>query len=266
MQIQQTVKSRRFSLYRPNALQELLFVGFAYFIYSQVRGLAGSRVVDAFSNGYRVVRLEQDLGIFKELTLQTWAVSNSFVMQVANFVYVWGLFPLLIPTAIFLMWRRPQVYVLVRNAFLLSGAIAAVCYLLVPTAPPRLMDLGFIDTLGSSLTPGYSSLPGVNHYAAVPSMHVGWSFLTAVALFRGFEGSRFRAAFLIWPAAMFSATVLTGNHYILDGALGIIVASAGLFVAIRIQRRAERKGLLVPLVTMPAGEMELVHAEVGVEP
>ena len=58
------------SLYRPKALQEIVFVGAAYFVYSQVRGLAGDRVVDAFGNGRRVVQLEQDLGIFQELALQ----------------------------------------------------------------------------------------------------------------------------------------------------------------------------------------------------
>src|SRR4051812_33390759 len=144
---QTVARTRKIALYRPHALQEIAFVGIAYFIYSQVRGLAGGRVVDAFSNGHRVVRIEQNLGIFKELSMQAFVVSHSMFLDVANTVYVYGLFPLLIPTAIFLYFRRPHVYVLARNAFLLSGAIAAICYLSVPTAPPRLMGMGFIDTL-----------------------------------------------------------------------------------------------------------------------
>jgi hypothetical protein len=55
---------------------------------------------------------------------------------------------------------------------------------------------------------------------------------------------------------------VTGNHYILDGFLGIAVASVGLFLAIRIQKRAEAKGLLVPPLTLPAGEVVEVEAPV----
>ena len=248
--MQRTARRTGFSLYRPKPLQELLFVGVAYLIYSQVRGLAGDRVVDAFLNGHRMVRLEQDLGIFQELALQTYVMSHDFLIDLANFVYFYGFFPLLIPTAVWLYLRRPHVYILARNAFLLSGAIAVFFYLLVPTAPPRLMDLGFIDTLGRSLTPSYSSMPGVNHYAAVPSMHVGWSFLTATSLFLGLRGYPFRYLAFVLPLAMFAATVVTGNHYFLDGALGICVAVTGLTLSVIIHRHGARKGLiLVPEVT-----------------
>src|SRR5918995_4479452 len=112
------------SLYRPKALQEIVFVGAAYLVYSQVRGLAGDRVVDAFSNGRRVIQLERDLGIFQELALQGYILSHDLLIDLFNLVYFYGFFPLLIPTAIWLFLRRPHVYVLARNAFLLSGAIA----------------------------------------------------------------------------------------------------------------------------------------------
>ena len=38
------------------------------------------------------------------------------------------------------------------------------------------------------------------------------------------------------PALMFTATVVTGNHYFLDGALGILVATLGLLIALRVDR------------------------------
>lgn len=259
------VRSSAISLYRPKALQEILFVGGAYLVYSQVRGLAGDRVVDAFTNGRRVVQLERDLGIFQELALQGYILSHDFLTDVFNLIYFYGFFPLLIPTAIWLFLRRPHVYVLARNAFLLSGGIAVTLYLLVPTAPPRLMDLGFVDTLGRTLTPSYSSLPGVNHYAAVPSMHVGWSFLTAMSLYLGLRGSSLRFVPFILPAAMFTATVVTGNHYFVDGALGIFVAGCGFGLALAIHRHGTRKGLLPPVDVPEPGtivESEKVTVEV----
>ncbi len=214
-------------------------MGSGYLVYSQVRGLAGQRVSDAFINAYNLIDIERDLGIFKELTLQQWVLASDFLVDLFNLVYFYGFFPLVLPTAAFLFLRRPEVYRLARNAFLISGGIAVSFFLTLPTAPPRLVGMGFIDTLNQSFTPTYSSIPGVNHYAALPSMHVGWTFLLAVALFLAFKDWRFRPVFFVIPVAMFSATVATGNHYFLDGILGLIVAVAALRIALFVQNRPE---------------------------
>jgi len=214
-------------------------MGSGYLVYSQVRGLAGQRVSDAFINAYNLIDIERDLGIFKELTLQQWVLASDFLVDLFNLVYFYGFFPLVLPTAAFLFLRRPEVYRLARNAFLISGGIAVSFFLTLPTAPPRLVGMGFIDTLNQSFTPTYSSIPGVNHYAALPSMHVGWTFLLAVALFLAFKDWRFRPAFFVIPVAMFSATVATGNHYFLDGILGLVVAIAALRIALLLQNRPE---------------------------
>lgn len=242
-------------------LRELLIVGIGYLIYSQVRGLAGDRVVDAYHNGYRVVQLEQDLGIFVELAMQTLILQYEVVKDAFNYIYFFGFFPLLLPTAAFLFWKRPKVYVVSRNAFLLSGFIAVIFFLVLPTAPPRLIGFGFIDTLGQSLTPTYDSMPGVNHFAAVPSMHVGWTFLTAVSIYRALS-SDFRFRWLIWglPLAMFIATVVTGNHYIVDGILGIAVAGTALYVATRFQRWSDRRAAEKALVAAEQPEEQPVAA------
>ena len=238
---QDVIAENRGSRYR-GLLLEVLLVGLGYLIYSQVRGLAGGRVVDAFGNAYRIVTLEQDLGIFAELAVQAAVLPHDALVQFFNLVYFYGLFPLLLPTAIWLYFRRPRIYSLARNAFLVSGTIAVCFYLVLPTAPPRLLSMGFIDTLtmlGGGLTPTYNSVPGINHFAALPSMHVGWNFLTAVALYLALSGVRGRSLVLLLPVMMFVSTVVTGNHYFVDGALGIAVAGAGLLVAVKIQKLSE---------------------------
>jgi membrane-associated phospholipid phosphatase len=234
------IAARKLSFRRARLLQEILIVGLGYLVYSQVRGMAGDKVVDAFGNGYRIVRLEQDLGIFKELALQTLILPHGMLVHVFNFIYFYGLFPLLIPTAAWLYVKRPKIYTLARNAFLASGGIAVVFFTFVPTAPPRLLSLGFIDTLNQSLTPTYDSIPGVNHFAALPSMHVGWNFLTAVAIYMALQGIRGRALILLLPPVMLVSTVVTGNHYFLDGLLGIAVAAVGLGMAVVLSRVGER--------------------------
>ena len=109
------------------AVREVLFVGIGYLIYSQVRGLAGNRSFDAFSNAYHIVNLEERLGIFRELSLQNFVVSRGSLIDIFNIIYFYGLFPLLLPTALFLYFKRPRLYSLTRNAFLSSGAVA-VCF------------------------------------------------------------------------------------------------------------------------------------------
>jgi membrane-associated phospholipid phosphatase len=42
---------------------------------------------------------------------------------------------------------------------------------------------------------------------------------------------------------MLLSTVITGNHYFVDGFLGIIVASIGLWLAVQIKRYGERREL-----------------------
>src|SRR5438477_7817592 len=161
---------------RQKVSREVFFVAIAYLVYSQVRGLAGGQTISAFANAYHIINIEEKLGIFKELAVQNYVVSRGALIDVFNIFYFYGHLPLLLPLAAWLYIKRPRVYRLARNAFLASGAIAVCFYLILPTAPPRLIGMGFLDTLGTALTPTYSSLPGVNHYAALPSMHVGWHF------------------------------------------------------------------------------------------
>ena len=233
-------------------LKEVLFIGIGYLIYSQVRGLAADRVVDAFANGYEVVELEQQLGIFKELAVQAYVLPHDHLVDIFNFVYFYALFPLLLPTAAFLYLKQPRIYTLSRNAFLISGAIAVCFFLLVPTAPPRLIGMGFIDTLGHSFTPTYDSIPGVNHFAALPSMHVGWNFLMSIALFMALRGRAWRSLVLMLPVLMFMSTVATGNHYFLDGLLGMLVAALALSLALGLERLGEKWRLAAPLTQAPS--------------
>ena len=228
-------------------LREIFLVGFAYLIYSQVRGLAGDRVIDAFANGYWIVDFESEIGIFKELAVQTAILSYAPLEAFFNLVYTGGLFPMLLPTAVWLYIKKPHVYTVARNAFLISGAIAVCFFLVLPTAPPRLIGMGFIDTLSQGVGPSYSSIPGVNHFAALPSMHVGWNFLTSVAIYLALAGYRWRFIVLLLPLVMWFSTIVTGNHYFLDGALGVVVAGVALMLALRLQKSDGRQ--IVELVT-----------------
>ncbi|MEX2081858.1 MAG: phosphatase PAP2 family protein, partial [Dehalococcoidia bacterium] len=164
-----------------------------------------------------------------------------------NWVYFWGHMPLVIIVAIWLWGWHRQTYTLTRNAFLASGAIGVVMYATLPLAPPRLIPFaGFVDTMAVYDRFGYNAQETkafVNPYAAMPSLHFGWSLLLGYTAICVAPRNPFTVLFgITWPTAMFFAVILTGNHFILDAVVGGMVSFAGLGIAFAVrdvQPRAE---------------------------
>jgi hypothetical protein len=217
-------------------VREPVVMAVAYLLYYLVRSHAAERTVDAFTNAGHLIRLERDLGLWKELSLQAAALPSEAATHLFNVIYFYGHFPLIIVVGAWLFWKHPSVYSLIRNSFLASGAIALVVFVLFPVAPPRLIGAGFIDTLHYTVAITYDKSPGVNEFAAVPSMHVGWNLLLALGLFMSLKNPIARAAALLLPPAMILSTVVTGNHYLLDSPFGISAALGGLVIALLIRR------------------------------
>jgi membrane-associated phospholipid phosphatase len=106
-------------------------------------------------------------------------------------------------------------------------------------APPRLVgELGFVDTV-TLHSEAYRVLqpPSLtNQFAAIPSLHVGWNLLMGIAIV-SFSTNRLLKVFGVsMPIAMYVATIVTANHYFLDGVLGSALALIGLGVAWKISR------------------------------
>ena len=218
-------------------VREPIVMGVASLLYFQMSKHSAERAADAFENAGRLIRLERHLGIYRELSLQAAALPYAGLVHLFNVIYFYGHFPLIIVMGAWFFWKRPAVYSLVRNSFLASGAIALVVFTLFPVAPPRLIGAGFVDTLQHTrIALTYDKLPGVNEFAAVPSMHVGWNLLLALGLFLSFRHPLVRGASLLLPPAMILATVVTGNHYLVDAPLGVMVALSGLVIALLIRR------------------------------
>jgi hypothetical protein len=149
--------------------------------------------------------------------------------------------PVVVVLAIWLWFRDRHDYVITRNAFLASGAIGVAIYWLWPLAPPRLIEeTGLLDTMALFDRAGYNAQETsafVNPYAAMPSLHFGWSLLLGLTV--GWVGRRWWhwSLGVAWPLAMFFAVVMTGNHFILDAVAGAAVSFAGLGIAIVLDRR-----------------------------
>ena len=218
---------------------EILLIALALPLYYLVRGVAHTQVDDAVARGVDIIQAEKSLGIFWEVEMQSWILSYGWLVKLLNWFYLFGHLPVIGALAVWLyFWHRPQ-YLLMRNAFLLSGAIALIFYVNFPTAPPRLLAdhgvfYGFVDTVveqykeSRPLTPGFF----VNEYAAFPSMHIGWNLLVGIAIWMASRNIFVRAFAVLMPLAMLSDIVLTGNHYIIDAAAGFVVMLIGLGIAV----------------------------------
>ena len=218
--------------------RQFVLISGAALIYFGVRGLTEGDVHEAVERGRSILEAEAALGLDLESGMQAIFGATRVLTTLANWVYIWLHWPVIIVTLFWLHHRHRRDYYVLRNAMFLSGAIGLVIFALWPVAPPRLVGLGFVDTV-TDLSTSYRVLQPpalVNRYAAVPSLHVGWNVLVGVTLWRVSSKRMVRLFAVASPVFMAVAVVATANHYVVDGCVGTIVAIIGLWGAHRIEQ------------------------------
>jgi len=104
--------------------------------------------------------------------------------------------------------------------------IGLIGYAVEPTAPPRLLNIGFEN----AHTDGLVQL-AANPYAAMPSLHAADSLIVGIVLAILCRHWWSKLFWSVWPAWVWFAVMATGNHFWLDIVGGIVVAViAGLIV------------------------------------
>ena len=224
-------------------LAELVLIGLTLPLYYLVRGSAHERVGEAVVRASQLIEFEKSLGIFWEVELQSWVLPYTGLVNLLNGFYLYGHLPIIGALAVWLyLWHRPQ-YLLMRNAFLISGAIGLIISLTFPVAPPRFLpEWGFVDTVldqydtGRPLTPAFF----VNEYAAMPSLHFGWNLLAGLALWLATTHVLVRAFAVLMPVAMLADIILTANHFFVDAAAGLGVVLLGLLLTLCVRELIRR--------------------------
>jgi hypothetical protein len=212
----------------------------AYYLYRLVRGVVDGQADVAFANAHHVVDLERSLGLFFEPGLQRLAHDHfQWLIDVANVCYVnmhlFGTTALLF----WLYFRRNDAFYFVRNMYMFGMAIALAGYMVLPTAPPRFMpELGVTDTIVAMVghEPANAANVLYNPYAAVPSMHVAFALMGGLAAAQLVNSRVLKVAFRGYPIWVTLVTVLTGNHYWIDAALGAVAAAAAYGLAVSAAR------------------------------
>ncbi len=204
--------------------------------------------------GAALFEWEARWGLAIEPAVQS-AVAAIHLEWLANWLYGSLHFALTAAAFVVLLRRRPTAYPRWRTAFVVASVGAFALHRWLPVAPPRLVPDGQGSTLMSDWLAQHSTLWSfesgpisevANHYSAVPSMHVGWAVLSAVALASA-TSSRWRTAILVgYPVLVTVVVMATGNHFLVDALAGAAVALgalAGVRVAGDLARHfRERRG------------------------
>lgn len=221
--------------------QAALVVG-GVVVYFGVRALTVGSVEVAEENARLVVDAERALGIHLESVVQEPFEHPGTLQTLANWTYIWGHWPVIIATMLWLAFRHGTALLRLRDAMMVSGAMGMVVFAAFPVAPPRLADLGLVDTV-TETSRSYRVLQPpdlVNQYAAMPSLHAGWDLLVGIAIVTAAGSIALRLFGFLMPLVMAIAVVVTANHYVLDVIVGVAFVVVGHVAALALERRRDR--------------------------
>ena len=225
---------------------EVLYCLGFYGLYWAVRNRQGSHrgsKNQAYTNALRVIRWEKPLALNFEHAAQKVFLGSKLFFQVLNTYYGSAHFIVTIVALIWCFSKRKDRYRRIRNALAVMTACALIGFAFFPLMPPRLLpsSYGYVDSLKVFGGPwSFDSGPAArvsNQYAAMPSLHFGWSSWCTYTLWpwASTAKSRFgrwlRRLFLVgYPLSTLFTIVVTANHYVLDAAGGAVVFAVGIVV------------------------------------
>lgn len=244
-------RARRASGDRPRLRwwREVAYVLAFYAVYSFVRntGANSDSAGRAFEAAKDVIRVERTLGLYFEENLQDLFLDWSWFIRFWNIFY--GSFHFVV-TAGALVWcfaKMPERYPRWRNTLACTTGLALIGFAFYPLMPPRLLPPGhgFVDTLaevGGLWSFDSGTMKSIsNQYAAMPSLHFGWSTWSTLVLWPATAGRpRWRALLASYPLLTLFAIVVTANHFWLDAVGGALVLAAGYGVASLAPATVER--------------------------
>ncbi len=157
--------------------------------------------------------------------MHAWLAARPTLLAVLGFLYLWGHVPATVGALVWARLEHPRAFPLARDAFLATQVVVVAGYLLVPTAPPRMLfgderpTGGMVDLIQSP-------------YAALPSGHVAFAVVTA-----GIVGSLapwrwVRAVVAAYPLLVTAVVLATANHFWVDAVAGVGAAASGLALTV----------------------------------
>ena len=227
---------------RPGWRTELLLFAAAYLVYTLARWMFVGDLAEAREHARWIHELERTAHVAVEGSVQrafdspaaSWLLSNLYLAaQLA-----------VVPAALLWLYRRSlRLYRELRNTVVATWLIAVPVFALFPVAPPRLAELGMVDTVSQQAAVELTGRSTIfyNPLAAVPSLHVGFAVAVGVAVSLALRSAWIKPVALLWGPLVAFAVVATANHYVFDIAAGLLVTGLG-FLAGRLPARLGSPG------------------------
>jgi hypothetical protein len=220
---------------RPKWWQEIAFVLVCYWLYSFVRNAVPSHETAARVRALDLLGFERTLHINIEHSVNTLVAGNSWLAYGCDYYYATLHFIVTIAVLVWIYVKYPLRYRSIRSVLFATNLIALVGFWTFALAPPRMFaSRGFIDTVVSFHTWGsYASgdlAKASNQFAAMPSLHIGWSLWCAVAIVALAERNWVRVLGALYPVATLFVVIGTANHYLLDTVGGAVALALGFGV------------------------------------
>ncbi|WP_369237619.1 phosphatase PAP2 family protein [Streptomyces sp. R21] len=221
---------------RPRLWFEILLIALSYWTYSLIRNAVPEQKTQALHNADWIWRTEHHLGIAFEESVNHAVNSVTWLIVGMNYYYATLHFVITLSVLVWLFRSHPGRYAAARLALFATTAVALVGYYFYPLAPPRLMNGGdFVDTVVVHQTWGSMASGDLKHmsnqYAAMPSMHIGWSLWCGLTIFALASAPWARILGLLYPVATLMVIVATANHFWLDAVGGILCLAFGYTMA-----------------------------------
>ncbi|MEU0003681.1 phosphatase PAP2 family protein [Streptomyces sp. NPDC006314] len=221
---------------RPRLWFEILLIAVSYWTYSLIRNAVPEQRTAALRNADWIWRVEHGLGVAVERSVNHAVNSATWLIVGMNYYYATLHFIITLGVLVWLYRWHPGRYAAARLVLFATTAVALAGYYLFPLAPPRLMRDGhFVDTVMVHHTWGSMASGDLKHmsnqYAAMPSMHIGWSLWCGLTIFALASVPWARVLGLLYPAATLLVIVATANHFWLDAVGGVLCLAFGFTVA-----------------------------------
>src|SRR3954453_20904306 len=208
---------RRLSPSPAAQLQLGLFL-LAYLLYSAARWVTVGDIDVAKANAGWIMSVEHHLGVASEASVQH-GLRGTWMLWILNHLYLAAQLIVLPGALVFLYGRSRPLYEKLRNTILATWLISVPIYAAFPVAPPRLADIGMVDTITSQTgfaLDGKLTTSFYNELAAVPSLHVGFAVAIGVAVAAAVHNRVLKVIALLWGPTIGLAVLATGNHFVFD--------------------------------------------------
>jgi hypothetical protein len=222
----------------------------------------------AYKHALQIIDIQRAMGLYFEAELQRWYLDLPAMglIRVWNIFYGTAHF-IVTAGALWWLFKTDKVrYPRWRNTLAATTALAIIGFASYSLMPPRLLDspsvygacriydpaaaaqvepgetwadgcdrYGFVDTLavhGGWISFDDEKAAGLtNQYAAMPSMHVGWSVWSALVLAPMVRRRWVKGLVWAYPWLTLFTIMITANHYWLDAVGGLATLGAGALVA-----------------------------------